>query len=162
MGFVGYIDDGSGLVIQSYRGEITQMAYIAARKDRKSCPSYYENPRGFGAVFIELCCPSLNLNCPQDSPAAGERITFSVSTSENEPSFHWEITEGRIVSGQGTSAIIVDTAGLEGKTVTATIEMSFGHSCTQLLSLAGLRFKLSLPIESAAHRTSAWSGLAGE
>lgn len=127
MGFVGYIDDISGLVIRSYRGEINQIVYIATRSDRKRCPSYYDDPRSFAAVFIELCCPSFNLNCPQDSPQAGERITFSVSTTEKEPGFQWEITEGRIVSGQWTSSIIVDTAGLEGKTVTATIELSVGH-----------------------------------
>ena len=137
MGYLGYIDNSSGLVIQSYKGMVTQMSYIAAQKDRVLCPSYYESPRGFASVFIELCCPSLNLSCPDSHPQAGEQLTLSASTSAQHSSFHWTITIGKILSGQGTSSIVVDTSGLEGLTLIATVELridneihTMNQSCT--------------------------------
>jgi len=37
-------------------------------------------------------------------------------------SVHWTISEGTILSGQGTREITVDTSGLGGRKITATVE----------------------------------------
>jgi len=37
--------------------------------------------------------------------------------------YNWSVSAGTISSGQGTSSITVDTAGLGGQTVTATVEV---------------------------------------
>jgi len=52
-------------------------------------------------------------------------------------SVRWTISAGTIVSGQDTREITVDTAGLDGREITATVEMtmeddprSYSSSCT--------------------------------
>jgi hypothetical protein len=39
------------------------------------------------------------------------------------PTYNWSVSAGTISSGQGTSVITVDTAGVGGQTVTATVEL---------------------------------------
>jgi len=138
MGYTGYIDNASGLVIQAYRGRVTQMAYIATLKDRSQCLRYYDEPRRFAAVFIEFCCPSISLQCPETNASPGDQLKFSASTSEAGASFHWTVTDGKIISGQDTSSILVDTTALEGRIITATVEMSSSgkrHTMTQSCSV---------------------------
>ena len=85
-------------------------------------------------------CPTVNVSCP-DSVRAGEELTFTVGVSDGDtnvdPTYNWSISAGRISSGQGTSTIIVDTAGTGGQTITATVdiggfspECSTSQSCT--------------------------------
>jgi len=138
MGYAGYIDNASGLVVQAYKGSVTQMAFIAALRDRGPCSGYYDKPRRFAAVFVELCCPSLNVSCPETEASPGKQLKFSASSSEEGASFHWTVTDGKIISGQDTSSILVYTTALEGKTITATVEMSFSgnrHTMTQSCSV---------------------------
>ncbi len=49
--------------------------------------------------------------------------------------FNWTVSSGRIISGQSTSSITVDTSGLEGQTVRASLamggyEVECSASCT--------------------------------
>jgi hypothetical protein len=81
IGYLGYLDEIAGLVIQTYKGDVLQFDYIAAKRDVKSCPSYYESPQSFVQIFIEGCCPSLVLTCPQAKPRAGEKIKFAAKRS---------------------------------------------------------------------------------
>jgi hypothetical protein len=54
----------------------------------------------------------------------GSAITFSSSLSSSaNVTYNWSVSAGTISSGQGTSSITVDTAGLGGQTVTATVEV---------------------------------------
>ncbi|HKP46836.1 MAG TPA: hypothetical protein VJT50_09565 [Pyrinomonadaceae bacterium] len=68
-------------------------------------------------------CPTVSVNCPT-SVDPGAAITFSsnITTSANV-TYNWSVSAGTISSGQGTSTITVDTAGLGGQTVTATVEI---------------------------------------
>lgn len=72
-------------------------------------------------------CPTVGITCPQQIKA-GQPVTFSSSLSGgtgNVPSiFNWTVSSGRIISGQGTSSITVDTAGLEGQSLRAALSMS--------------------------------------
>ncbi len=71
-------------------------------------------------------CPTVGITCPQQIKA-GQPITFSSSLSGgtgNVPSiFNWTVSSGRIMSGQGTSSITVDTSGLEGQSLKAGLSM---------------------------------------
>lgn len=71
-------------------------------------------------------CPTVGITCPQQIKA-GQPITFSSSLSGgtgNVPSiFNWTVSSGRIISGQGTSSITVDTSGLEGVSLKAGLSM---------------------------------------
>ena len=75
-------------------------------------------------------CPNVSISCP-DRVQPGQSVTFSStlagSLGDVNPAYRWTISNGRIIDGQGTSSIRVDTTGLEGQTLTATLSMG-GYS----------------------------------
>jgi hypothetical protein len=55
----------------------------------------------------------------------GERIIISASTIDlSRAKYKWAVSAEKIVAGQGTLNITVDTTGAGGRTITATIEMN--------------------------------------
>ena len=42
--------------------------------------------------------------------------------------YRWQVSAGKIVGGQGTLRITVDTTGVGGGAITATIEMNDGNN----------------------------------
>jgi hypothetical protein len=79
-------------------------------------------------------CPVVSVSCPSDvEPNAP--ITFTASVSSGAPgatyTYNWSVSAGTISSGQGTSTITVDTNGLGGQSVTATVSIGGADpSCT--------------------------------
>lgn len=77
-------------------------------------------------VVAKTSCPTVGITCPEQIKA-GQPVTFSSSLSGgtgNVPSiFNWTISGGRITSGQGTSSITVDTSGLAGQSIRASLSM---------------------------------------
>jgi hypothetical protein len=81
-------------------------------------------------VTIGVCecppppCPTISVSCT-DTVDQGQPITFTASVvgGAGTPTYNWSVSAGQISSGQGTSSITVDTAGLGGQTVTATVEV---------------------------------------
>ena len=80
-------------------------------------------------------CPSISVSCP-GSVAQGTPITFTTNFSGNEAvTYNWSVSAGTITMGQGTSTITVDTSGLGGQTVTATVELGgLNPSCSRAAS----------------------------
>src|SRR6266566_2277311 len=80
-------------------------------------------------------CPTVSVSCPSDVEL-GSPITFSASVSSGMTvTYNWSVSAGAISSGQGTSSITVDTAGLGGQTVTATVELGgLDPSCSRTAS----------------------------
>jgi len=76
-------------------------------------------------------CPTVSVSCPTDVEANAP-ITFTASvTGEGTWTYNWSVSAGTISSGQGTSTITVDTAGLSGQSVTATVSIGGADpSCT--------------------------------
>jgi hypothetical protein len=84
-------------------------------------------------VVVRTCppprpvCPNVTINCP-DVQQAGTPITFTASVSGGTPGvspvYNWKVSSGAILSGQGTPTITVDTAGLAGQPITATVEVA--------------------------------------
>jgi len=85
-------------------------------------------------------CPTVSVSCP-DSVEFNQPITFTASVSGGPegftPTYNWSVSAGTISGGQGTSTITVDTAGLGGQPVTATVSLggadpscSTTNSCT--------------------------------
>jgi hypothetical protein len=126
IGYKGYIDEKEGLIIKTYKGRVLQLNYIAAGHDVPRCRSYYEDPESIIRLIDEP--PSLTLNCPQIAPVEGERITISVDTVEQPgATFRWEVNVGKIIAGQGTMRIVVDTGGIGGQTMKVAVEMNDGN-----------------------------------
>lgn len=84
-------------------------------------------------VVVRTCppprpvCPNVTINCP-DVQQAGTPITFTASVSGGTagvtPVYNWTVSAGQIISGQGTPTITVDTAGLAGRPVAATVAVA--------------------------------------
>jgi K319-like protein len=83
-------------------------------------------------VTVAVCtecvppCPTVSVSCPSDVDD-GTPITFTASVNGGpaglSPTYNWSVSAGTISSGQGTSTITVDTKGVGGQTVTATVEL---------------------------------------
>ncbi|HKO42144.1 MAG TPA: hypothetical protein VJU84_02555 [Pyrinomonadaceae bacterium] len=69
-------------------------------------------------------CPTISVSCPADV-VEGQPITFtaSISSSDANLTYEWSVSAGTITSGQGTSSITVDIAGLGGQSITGTLEV---------------------------------------
>jgi hypothetical protein len=133
-----YVDEEEGVVYRASDGKVEQMVYIAARKDRPLCPGYYDNPAWFVTNVIEDP-PHVEVECPE-TVEAGKSVTLAVNISGADPNvtptFSWELTAGKIVSGQGTSSIKINPGVFEGRTIKATVKVGgyrrgwpLGDSC---------------------------------
>jgi len=88
--------------------------------------------RGSTPVSVATCsgceppppvCPVPTVSGPAEVDQ-GTSITFTARIDpEASVTYNWSVSAGTITSGQGTSSITVDTAGLAGQTVTATVEL---------------------------------------
>jgi hypothetical protein len=71
-------------------------------------------------------CPEISISCPTGEVPVGSPATVSVDVrGGGNPSvtYNWSVSAGTISGGQGTPSITIDTAGLGGQTVTATVEI---------------------------------------
>lgn len=127
MGYRAYVDDESGLLFKTLRDEVFEIYYIAAKPDRQACPIYY-NTRELLQVVREHYFRINSVICPIKNPVDGERVLIVAHYGGTGQRFTptWITTEGRIVAGQGTRKILLDTTGLAGKIVTVTIEVYDG------------------------------------
>ena len=126
MGYRGYIDEQTGLLLKTFGGEIFQINYIAARKDWKVCPTYYRRPREFVEVVFPHVPVVTLVECPNTNPVAGEKVVITANYAQTGQRFSvlWDTTAGRILEGQNTRRILLDTTGLEGKAITVTFEIN--------------------------------------
>jgi hypothetical protein len=71
-------------------------------------------------------CPNVNIICPEHI-MAGQPVTFASTLTGgtgNVPQiYNWTVSAGRIIEGQGTNSIKVDTTGLEGQSLKASLSM---------------------------------------
>jgi hypothetical protein len=71
-------------------------------------------------------CPNVSIVCPEHI-MAGQPVTFASTLTGgtgNVPQiYYWTVSAGRIIEGQGTNSIKVDTAGLEGQSLKASLSM---------------------------------------
>lgn len=72
-------------------------------------------------------CPMIMIACLSDEPCCGPKYTFTANISggyaDREPTYKWSVSAGTIAKGQGTSSIEVDASNLDGKPITATVEI---------------------------------------
>jgi PKD domain-containing protein len=78
-------------------------------------------------------CPTVSVSCP-DSATQDAPVTFIADitggSADVRPGYHWTVSAGSIISGQGTTSITVNTEGLAGQTIRATLDVSgYGMPC---------------------------------
>ncbi len=84
---------------------------------------------------VQPVCPAIEISCPTDI-TRDQPVTFTSSYSGGVPAnvnpvYNWTVSAGRIIEGQGTNTIKVDTAGLAGQPITATLSMGgYNLDCT--------------------------------
>ena len=124
----GYVDRHEGLIIETHKGRVKRLYYIAAETDVPVCQGYYEKPEAFLKYPIVLCCPPISMTCPSVS-LEGDHLVFSaVTLLLRRATYKWHISDGRIIDGQGTLRIKVDTMGAGGRKLKATLEMRGGKN----------------------------------
>ena len=52
MGYKTYYYANEGFLINSYKGQVVGLVYVAAQKDIHLCPEYYADPKGFVEVGL--------------------------------------------------------------------------------------------------------------
>lgn len=72
-------------------------------------------------------CPGIMVQSPFYEIPEGDTLVFVAATKGADPklalTYNWAISAGTIISGQGTAKIMVNTGGLAGMFVTATVEL---------------------------------------
>jgi hypothetical protein len=95
-----------------------------------------------------VCPTAVVVDCPSGLVKPGTPVTFSarVEGGPGNQTYNWTVSAGTISSGQGTSAITVDTTGLDGQSVTATVELGgIDPSCTRTASCTVSIEKIQVP-----------------
>ena len=127
---------------------VEQIVYVPANKDRERCLDYYSDLSRFvRETIICILCPTIAVDCPQETEA-GNKVSFTVHVVVGSPApeltFNWTVDEGTILEGQGTARISVDSNKLEGKSMTATVEVSgIDPSCARTASCGSKILKRS-------------------
>ena len=85
-------------------------------------------------------CPTVTVTCP-DSATENAPVTFTANLSGGSanvtPTYNWTVSAGRIISGEGTASITVDTEGLAGQTIRATLDVGgYGMPCPASCSVS--------------------------
>ena len=85
-------------------------------------------------------CPTVTVSCPE-AGSENAPVTFTVAITGGTPNiipgYNWTISAGKIISGQGTPSITVDTGGLAGQTVRASVDVTgFGTPCPASCSVS--------------------------
>ncbi|GEM_PF-1478348 len=71
-------------------------------------------------------CPTVAVACP-DEANISTKVWFTANVpiwSAEKPAYRWSVSQGRIVSGQGTPSIEVDISNVHVATVTVTVEIT--------------------------------------
>jgi hypothetical protein len=121
--FKGYVDKNQGLAVKTQKGRVSQLVYFATPANVLLCPSYYVNPESFLEIY-DGHVPVVLIRCPKSAVTDGEPVTISAQSDfETKRGFSWNLSTGRIIKGQHTSKITVDTTGLSGQTIKVTAEV---------------------------------------
>lgn len=92
------------------------------------------------STAVNCDCGDLSILGPSSAVVSGEIMTFSARlTGEKGASYKWEVDNGTIVSGQGTSEIRVSTKGLSDIIIVATVtSKSSCAACVKSASETGM------------------------
>ena len=113
-------------------GVYTATVEINTGLEGDACMAFTSVPVVVRPCVRKPWCPNVSIYCP-DTVTLGQPITFTAEAAGGTPgvtpTFNWTVSEGTITSGQGTPSITVDSTGLGGRAITATVEV-LGYNLT--------------------------------
>jgi hypothetical protein len=117
-----------GLVISTFKERVYQKVYIALPSDRLLCPAYYEQPEIFIQTSMVHPPMVVSIDCPQKVNAGQNLVLQAYASPGLRRGPSWTISAGKIVSGQHTYKLVVDTTGLSSQTMEVGAELlNSGH-----------------------------------
>ena len=83
--------------------------------------------------YSQKACPTISVSCPSDFKD-GEPLTFTARVDGGNPNvipiYNWTVSAGKIIRGQGSSSITVDTVGIADHAFTGTVSVAgFNLAC---------------------------------
>lgn len=131
-----YVSPGIHTVeVRGPRGEVYTRE-LQFERGRKNC------------ICLKLVEETISMPCPYrfhlegpDRVDDGQEAIFTARNDGSAPvplRYDWRVANGRIISGQGTPSIRVDTRGMGGKTVDAELDVNddtYDNRCRQVISV---------------------------
>jgi hypothetical protein len=112
-----YVNSKEGLALKTRERAVVQVVYLPPSSEVHKCPDYYDPLESFVGVFYGHV-PIANTVCPQTPLFEGQQITAGASSNlATRRGYEWIISDGKIVAGQHTFSITIDTTGLAGKSI---------------------------------------------
>lgn len=121
IGYLGYIDDKAGLLLKAFNNRIFQIHHIPVPAQRQGCSTYYRYPRKFVETWVEHA-PFVNIRCPKAAASAGQPLRFEADYIRGLSILLTWAVDGKIVNRAGRRQFVLDTTGLEGRTLTIQVE----------------------------------------
>jgi len=95
-------------------------------------------------------CPTVTVSCPEDICGCGPDYRFVAQISGADPAvlptYKWTVSAGKIVEGQNTYRIRVDTSGVKTSDLTANVEIGgWDEACPNKASVTILWSALASP-----------------
>jgi len=136
-----YANEEKGILFQTWKGKVQEINYLAADKDATRCPA--------ATLISDICldesqcgqrpvaCPIIKLVGPTESVDPGSSVKIEAALSpvpkhsklrhsgigDDPLRYTWTTSGGKVLKGQGTSSIIVDTTGLKDTDVQIKVEL---------------------------------------
>ena len=99
-------------------------------------------------IALSNICPTVEVKCISgdccDSPFEFKVLVNNIRPTD-KPVYKWSVSNGKIISGQGTAAIKVDSTGFEGHFVNASVEIDGIEADCALTASASQTICDSLP-----------------
>ncbi|HEY0761929.1 MAG TPA: hypothetical protein VGD61_06110 [Pyrinomonadaceae bacterium] len=132
-GYRAFVNEKSGLLFKTIRGDVFEIYYIPPNTEwQQVCTNYYGNNRELLRISWPHVFVVNSVSCPTDTVIDGTKVPIEAGYVDYGQFFTltWMTTGGKIVAGQGTKKITLDTTGLAGKIITVTVELNDGNQHT--------------------------------
>ena len=120
--YPGYRSD-DGLMVSLFKDKVVQIFYLPTAVDADRCKDYYSRAESFIRIVI-VHVPLIYKLEAQETIKAGEKLRVSAYSDINETlGYEWNVSAGKIIAGQYTKEVTIDTTGLAGQTLVVTAEI---------------------------------------
>jgi hypothetical protein len=124
-----YLNQKDQLLLKTRNGKAIQAVYLPTASELRKCQDFYEPLESFVGIF-QGHVPVISFGCPTAVTEGQQIVVQGFSNFASRRGFEWTISEGKIVAGQHTTRITIDTNGVISKSINIQAEMQdhdLGH-----------------------------------